>query len=40
MSILVTVALSFIFFREKLSKRALLGLALMLCGTLAMAIWS
>ena len=40
MSILVTVVLSFVFFREKLGKRALLGLALMLCGTLAMAIWS
>lgn len=40
MSILVTVLLSYILLREKLGKRALFGLSLMLCGTLAMAIWS
>lgn len=34
LSILVTVAFSFIVFREKLSKRALLGLALLTAGTL------
>ena len=39
MSILVSVAFSYIFFHEKLSKKAFLGLLLMVCGTLAMAIW-
>ena len=39
MSILVSVAFSYIVFREKLSKKAFLGLLLMVCGTLAMAIW-
>lgn len=39
MSILVTVVFSYFVFREKLSKKAFLGLVLMLCGTLAMAIW-
>jgi len=39
MSILVTVILSYIVFKEKLSRRALLGLGLMLAGTLMMALW-
>lgn len=40
LSILVTVAFSYLVFKEKLSKRALLGLLLMTAGTLAMAIWT
>ena len=40
MSILVTVLLSYFIFKEKLSKKSLLGLCLMLTGTLAMAIWA
>lgn len=40
MSILVSVAFSAIVFHEKLTRKALLGLALMLLGTLAMAIWA
>ena len=40
MSIIVAVAFSYIFFKEKLTKKAVLGLGLMLAGTLAMAIWS
>lgn len=40
MSILVSVAFSYIFFHEKLSKKASIGLLLMVCGTLAMAIWN
>ena len=39
MSILVTVAFSYIVFHEKLSKKAFVGLLLMVCGTLIMAIW-
>lgn len=39
MSILVTVIFSYIVFKEKLSRKALLGLCLMLAGTLMMAIW-
>lgn len=39
MSILVSVAFSYIVFHEKLSKKAFLGLLFMVCGTLAMAIW-
>lgn len=39
MSILLTVLLSALVFREKLTKKAGLGLALMLAGTLMMAIW-
>ena len=39
LSILVTVAFSFVVFREKLSKKALLGLALMVVGTLLMAFF-
>lgn len=40
LSIAVTVLFSRLVFREKLSKRALCGLLLMICGTLAMAIWA
>lgn len=40
MSILVTVILSYFVFKEKLSKKAMAGLGLMLAGTLMMAIWT
>ena len=40
MSILVAVAFSYFVFGEKLSKKAFLGLVLMLIGTIAMAVWS
>lgn len=40
LSILVTVLFSYLVFREKLSKKALLGLLLMVAGTLAMAVWA
>ncbi len=40
MSILVTVLFSWIVFHERLSRRALMGLALMTLATLAMAIWA
>lgn len=39
MSILVTITFSFLFLKEKISKKAVLGLVLMLLGTLIMAIW-
>ena len=39
LSILVTVAFSYIVFKEKLSKKAFLGLALMVVGTLLMAFF-
>lgn len=39
LSILVTVAFSYFVFREKLSKKALVGLALMVIGTLLMAFF-
>ena len=39
LSILVTVAFSYIVFKEKLSKKALLGLVLMVAGTLLMAFF-
>lgn len=39
MSILITVVFSYIVFKEKLSKRAMLGLALMVTGTLLMAFF-
>jgi transporter family protein len=39
LSILVTVAFSFIVFKEKLSRKAFLGLALMVIGTLLMAFF-
>lgn len=40
MSILVSVGFSFVVFKEKLSRRAMLGLMLMLSGTLMMALWA
>lgn len=40
MSILVAVTFSYFVFKEKMSKKALLGLVLMLAGTLAMAFWA
>lgn len=40
LSIVVTVAFSYIVFREKLTRKALCGLVLMIVGTLAMAIWA
>lgn len=40
MSILIAVTFSYFVFKEKLSKKALLGLFLMFAGTLIMAIWS
>ena len=39
LSILVTVAFSYIVFKEKLSRKAFLGLALMVAGTLLMAFF-
>lgn len=39
MSILVTVIFSFLFLKEKISKKAVFGLTIMLLGTLIMAIW-
>lgn len=39
MSILVSVAFSYIVFHEKLTKKATIGLLLMVCGTLVMVIW-
>ena len=39
LSILVTVAFSYFVFKEKLSKKALLGLALMVAGTLLIAFF-
>ena len=40
LSIVVTILFSYFVFKEKLSKKALAGLLLMVCGTLAMAIWA
>lgn len=40
MSLLVTIIFSYIVFQERLSKKALLGLLMMLIGTLAMAIFA
>ena len=40
LSIIVSVAFSYFVFREKLSRKALAGLALIVAGTLAMAIWA
>ena len=40
LSILVTIAFSHLVFGEKLKKRPAVGLALMVAGTLAMAIWA
>ena len=39
LSILVSIAFSYIVFREKLTKKAMIGLLLMVLATLAMAIW-
>ncbi|MBQ1263059.1 MAG: EamA family transporter [Oscillospiraceae bacterium] len=39
MSILISIAFSYIVFKEKLSKKAAIGLVLMSVATLAMAIW-
>lgn len=39
MSILVSIVFSYIFFHEKLSKKAAIGLLIMICGTLTMSIW-
>ena len=40
LSIIVTVVFSYIVFGERLTKKALIGLALMVVGTLAMAIFA
>ena len=40
LSIVVSVAFSYIVFKEKLSKKAAFGLAMMVAGTLAMAIFA
>lgn len=40
MSILVSVGFSFVVFKEKLTRRAMLGLMIMLSGTLMMALWA
>ena len=40
MSILLTVLLAYVVFREKLKPKALAGLCLMAAGTLAMALWA
>ncbi|MBR2617280.1 MAG: EamA family transporter [Clostridia bacterium] len=40
LSIIVSVAFSFIVFKEKLTKKAFLGLCLMVVGTLAMALFT
>ncbi len=40
LSILVSIAFSYVIFHEKLTKKAFLGLALMVLGTLAMAIFA
>ena len=39
MSILVSIIFSCIVFHEQLSRKATIGLLLMVCGTLTMAIW-
>ena len=40
LSVMVSVVFSYFVFKEKLSKRALIGLLLIVVGTLAMAIWA
>lgn len=40
MSILVSIAFSYAVFHEKLSKKAFIGLLLMVLGTMVMAIWA
>lgn len=39
MSILVTVIFSYLVLKEKLTKKARIGLCMMVCGTLVMTIW-
>lgn len=39
LSILVSVTLSYIVFHERLSRKAVFGLILIVCGTLTMTIW-
>ena len=39
LSIVVTVAFSYIILKEHLSKKALIGFLLMISGTLLMSIW-
>ncbi len=40
LSIVVTVIISRMMLHERLSRKMLLGLVLMVCGTLIMAVWS
>lgn len=40
LSVIVTVTFSYFVFKEKLSKKALIGLMLMVVGTLIMTIWA
>ena len=40
LSIIVTVIFSYIVFKERLSRKAFIGLLMMVAGTLMMAIWS
>lgn len=40
LSIVFTIAFSYVVFKEKLSKKALAGLLLMVLGTLIMTVWS
>ena len=40
LSIVVSILFSYLVFKEKLGKKALAGLALMIVGTLGMAIWA
>ena len=40
MSVVVSVVFSYFVFREKLGRKAIIGLILMVCSTLAMAIWA
>ena len=40
LSVVVSVAFSYFAFKEKLNKKSLTGLALIVAGTLAMAIWA
>ena len=40
MSVVITVVFSYFVFKEKLSRKAVIGLVLMVLGTLAMAIWA
>ncbi|MCI8890434.1 MAG: EamA family transporter [Eubacterium sp.] len=40
LSIVIAVTFSYIVFKERLSKKAFIGLLLMVFGTLIMSIWS